>query len=325
MSSRVLPCASSLSFTRRGALALGVAALAACSSGKDSGSTTSGGGAANSSAPTPTPTPTPKPQLPGGGRTIFPTYRLFGYSGAPYAPGQGRLGIGDLDERVVEMIERGKPYAKGRKVMPVMELITTTVLGKPGKDGMYRNRIDPKIIDEYLACARRHKAMLLLNIQPGRSDFLTEIKVWEKYLAEPDVGLALDPEWRMGPGEIPMHTFGHVTATELNGCIEYVAQIVAEHDLPEKVVLFHQLNPGVVRQEKLLKAAPGVVLIKSVDGIGSPGAKIDTYENVVKGMASFVHPGFKLFYQEDVASGGRLMTPAEVMSLKPVPEYILFE
>lgn len=281
--------------------------------------------AAAQTTPTPTPTPTPAPELPRGGRSIFPEYRLFGYSGAPDAPGQGRLGIGDLSERVVEMEKRAAPYAKGRKVMPVMELIATTVHSSAGKDGMYRTRIDDAVIKEWLAVARKHDAMLLLNIQPGRADFLDEIKAYEKWLVEPDVGLALDPEWAVEEGQRPGATFGHTSGAELNECAQWVSQLVAKHNLPEKVMLYHQLNPGVVRNEKNLKPAKGVEMIKSVDGIGSPGAKQDTYNNVVKAMPKFVHPGFKLFYSEDVDTGARLMTPAEVMALKPVPEYVLFE
>lgn len=308
-------------------LVLSATLTAGCSgqgqSGPDvAGPETTVGSAASA---TPSPTPTPAPELPRGGRAVFPAYRLFGYSGAPGAEGQGRLGIGALDERMVEMEKRAQPYAKGRKIMPVMELIATTVHGSAGKDGMYRSRIDAAVIQEWLTTARKHKAMLLLNIQPGRASFPDEIKAYEKWLKEPDVGLALDPEWRMGPGEVPMKTFGHVKAAELNECAQWVSELVAKHNLPQKVMLYHQLNEGVVVNEPTLVPAKGVVMIKSVDGIGSPGAKVDTWKRVVAKKPTFVHGGFKLFYQEDVETGGRLMTPAEVMALKPTPEYILFE
>lgn len=322
----------------RSALALGLVAVlaAGCSSSGDnstdpvaasSGASAQGSTSASGDATTatPTPTPTPAPELPRGGRTIFPEYRLFGYSGAPDAPGQGRLGIGDLDERVVEMEKRAKPYAKGRKIMPVMELIATTVHSSPGKDGMYRTRIDDAIIQEWLDEARKRDAMLLLNIQPGRADFIDELKAYEKWLVNPDVGVALDPEWAVDAGQTPGRVFGHTSGAELNESAEYLAKIVADGNLPEKVMVFHQLNPGVVRNEKQLTAHEGVVMIKSVDGIGSPAAKTDTWKRVVKTMPSFVHPGFKLFYEEDAKTGGRVMTATEVLGLKPVPEYVLFE
>ncbi len=59
------------------------------------------------------------------------------------------------------------------------------------------------MIRRYLKAARKAKALLILDIQPGRSDFFTETKRLRKWLKEPDVGLALDPEWRMGPARSP--------------------------------------------------------------------------------------------------------------------------
>jgi len=132
-------------------------------------------------------------ELPRGGTEIFPHYRLFGYSGLPGSPGMGRMGIGDLDERVVEMEERGEEYAGGRDLLPVLELIATVVHATPGSDGMFRTYIPESVIQDHLDAARRHQGILLLNIQPGRADFIDEVKHYEKWLVEPDVGVALDP------------------------------------------------------------------------------------------------------------------------------------
>jgi hypothetical protein len=66
-------------------------------------------------------------------------------------------------------------------------------------------------------------------------------------------------------------------------------------------------------------------LIKSVDGLGPPGPKITTYRAVNKTTPKFVHAGFKLFFTEDTAGGGRLMSPQEVLALKPRPEYVMYE
>ena len=120
---------------------------------------------------------------------MFPTYRLFGYSGYPGASGQGRLGIGSLDERMAEIEKRGKSWTGGRKLLPVMELIAVTVHASPGKDGMYRTRAPEAVIKRWHDAAVKHKAMLLLNIQPGRADFIDEVKHFEKWLKYPDVGV----------------------------------------------------------------------------------------------------------------------------------------
>jgi hypothetical protein len=81
----------------------------------------------------------------------------------------------------------------------------------------------------------------------------------------------------------------------------------------------------VVRKESGLEDHDGVVLIKSVDGLGPPESKINTYRVVHKTTPKFVHAGFKLFFTEDRRGGGRLMSPKEVLALRPRPEYVMYE
>jgi hypothetical protein len=96
---------------------------------------------------------------------------------------------------------------------------------------------------------------------------------------------------------------------------------------PDRVLLdgHHQVARSVVRKEFGLKQHDGVVVVKSVDGLGPPGPKINTYRVVNKATPTFVHAGFKLFFTEDSADGGRLMTPKEVVALKPRPKYVMYE
>ena len=263
--------------------------------------------------------------LPRGGREVFPAYRLVGYSGLTGASTLGRLGTGPLDQRVREIEQRAKPYAAGRQVLPVLEIIATIVQPGPGRDGKYRVRLSDKQIKTYLAAARKRQDLLLLNIQPGRSEFLTEAKAFERWLREPDVGVALDPEWAMDPGQRPGRAYGGTTGAELDRTGAYLSGLVKKHDLPEKVMVYHQVAASVVRKESGLKDHPGVVMVKSVDGLGPPGPKVNTYRVVNKTTPEHVHAGFKLFYTEDTEGGSRLMTPREVLRLKPQPEYVLYE
>lgn len=256
---------------------------------------------------------------------IFPTHRLCGFVGFPGANGQGRLGIGNIDERMAELHEQCASYGAGKKILPVMELIASTVKPEPGPDGMWRAHTDTAIIDSWLEVAKNNDAILLLDIQPGQASFLDEAKAFEPYLLDPHVGLALDPEWSMSPGQIPMQSFGSTTGDELDKVASYLSDLVKEHNLPEKVLVFHILNVNIISNEAALQPHPGVQLIKSVDGIGSPGAKISTYHSVANGVMPYVKMGFKLFYEEDVETSGVLMTPEEVLAIDPVPDYIMYE
>ncbi len=313
--------------------ALGVFAaggVAACStSGKpgDSRSTTASTSPSSPvgvSTPTPTPSTTRLPQLPRGGRTIFPAHRLFGWCGAPGAPALGQLGIGDLNTEMDKMIAAMPQWGDGRTVLPVAELIATVVQGAPGRDGLFRTRMNDSVINTWLTAARERKALLLLNIQPGRARFIDEAKAYEKWLIEPDVGLALDPEWAIGPGQRPGQVFGHTTGAVVNDVAAYLSGLVSKHDLPQKALIVHVLRPQILREPQGLHPHQGVALVKSVDGIGGLEAKTGTYHRVMAETPSYVRPGFKLFFSED-AQAGPLMTPAQVLALRPQPDYVLYE
>ena len=326
---------------RAAAPLLVVLAGTACGVGQDplappdlwSASSTPAVGQTPSRTTTPAATPAPKPSttqqaqatLPRGAREVFPRYRLVGYAGVTGAGTLGRLGTGPLDQRVAEIERKAKPYAAGRKVLPVVEVIATVVQANPGRDGKYRVRLTDSQIAAYHQAARKHRAVLLLNLQPGRSEFITEAKAFEKWLREPDVGVALDPEWAMDPGQRPGGAYGHTTGAQLDEVSRYLAGLVKRYDLPEKVMVYHQVARSVVRKESGLKDHDGVAVVKSVDGLGPPGSKINTYRVVNKTTPKFVHAGFKLFFTEDRDDGGRLMTPKEVLTLKPRPEYVMYE
>ena len=263
-------------------------------------------------------------ELPRGGRTLFPEYRLVGYSGYPGSAALGRLGTGDIDERMDEIERVGQDFLRGRKLLPVMELIAVTVHSQPGGDGLYRSRAKDDIIASWLETARKHEAILLLNIQPGRARFIDEVKHLEKWLVHPDVGLALDPEWAVGPDQVPGAQYGRSSGAELNEVATYVEGLVEQHNLPEKVLLYHQLHADIISEEEKLVPHEGVALVKSIDGIGSAAAKVNAWNKIVAQTPDHVNLGFKLFYEED-ARHGPLMSADQVMELQPEPVYVLYE
>jgi hypothetical protein len=310
-----------------------VSALASCATARPpAGSLTAnaareGGESAaqtRNEAPPAPPPPAEVKELPRGGRTLFPTYRLVGFCGTPGAPELGEL-QGNFPKEVKELETRTAPYAKGRPLLPVFELIAVVVQSGAGKDGKYRRRVDDSIVDEYLRAARKSKALLLLNIQPGQSDFLTEVKSFESYLREPDVGVALDPEWAMKPKQRPGRFYGQTDGETINDVAAYLSSLVTEGNLPEKALVFHQVNRGVLKDEVELKPLPGVAFIKSVDGLGPVHSKIETYDYLMLTMKRGVHPGFKLFFDEDTRGGSHMMGPRDVLALSPRPEYVMFE
>jgi hypothetical protein len=269
---------------------------------------------------TPTPTPEPKAELPRGGRRIIPDYRVVAFYGAPQDSQLGALGIGTPAQAARKLERQAKGYARqSRPVLPAMELIAVVAAAHPGEDGRYNLRQSDAVIRRYLKAARKAKALLILDIQPGRSDFFTETKRLEKWLKEPDVGLALDPEWRMGPGQVPGQVIGSVGAREVNATTAWLDQLVTKHDLPQKLLLIHQFTDDMIPETEL-KERKGLAYVLNVDGFGTQTLKIAKYKNFVS-QAKHFHRGFKLFYSEDVDT----MTPAEVMRLSPRPDVVVYE
>ncbi len=266
-------------------------------------------------SPAPPPSPPPSP---------VENSLLVGFCGAPGAKALGRM-TGDLTEASRRLRQQIEVFPAGRPITPVVELIATTVHRSPGEDGMYRSRGDDATVRDYLDAARALNGLLLLNIQPGRADFLPEVRAYEHWLTEPDVGVALDPEWAVEPGVVPGRKFGRTTGAELDEVARYLGELAEAHRLPAKVMVYHQVASSVVREEELLLAHKGVSPVKVVDGIGSAAAKKATWKTLMTTKPDHVRPGFKLFFEEDTRRGADLMTPAEVLALTPAPAYVVYE
>jgi hypothetical protein len=275
-----------------------------------------------SAAPGPAPSPEPAPTLPRGGRSVLPEHRVVAHYGAPQAEALGILGIGTPAAAGVRLQRQARRYAgPGRRpVLPAMELIAVIVNAGPGRDGKFRSRQRRAVILRYLAAARKARALLILDVQPGRSHFVTEARALAEFLVEPDVGLALDPEWRMAPGQFPGRVIGSVDAAEVNQVTEWLSGLVARRRLPDKLVVVHQFTDGMIRRRGGLRSRPGIDLVLNADGFGTASAKINTYRRVTRDRRG-LHAGLKLFFVEDTG----LMSPAQVMRLRPPPELVIYE
>jgi hypothetical protein len=298
------------------ALALVISGVRAVAGGEDA----SDGAARAQATPEPTPTPAPPPELPRGGRRLFPDHRIVAFYGAPQADELGILGIGSPASAVAKLRRQARPYARRtRPVLPALELITVVAAAHPGPDGQYRMRQSSAVIRRYLRAARRAKALLILDVQPGMADFLTEAKALRRWLREPDVGLAIDPEWRIQPGQVPGQVIGAVEAEEVNRVTAWLAALTRRYRLPEKLFLVHQFTHDMIRDREALVRRPGLAMVLNADGFGGQAVKKAKYREFVRDRR--FRRGFKLFYREDVD----LMTPRQVMGLQPRPDVVIYE
>lgn len=261
------------------------------------------------------------PELPGGGRQIFPGHRVVGFYGHPSDDELGELGIGSPDSAGRRLLKQIKPYErKSRPVLPAMELLASVATSDGGDSGDYSRRTDNATIRRYLKAARKIHGILLLDIQPGRAQFMPEVKRLQRWLKQPDVSLALDPEWHIGPGELPGQTIGSVGVEDVNAVSAYLDKLTQANRLPQKLLLIHEFTDDMIRDKQRLRPRKSLAITLNVDGFGSEPVKTQKYRAFAKDLP-WTYDGFKLFYKED--SG--LMTPRRVLKLHPPPDVVVYE
>jgi hypothetical protein len=297
-----------------------------------------GGGDGGASADRPKPA-----ELPRGGRTVLPHYRLVAYYGAPQHDELGVLGIGTPEQAAAGLVPRARAYERPRRPsLPAFELIASLAQADPGSDGASRLRQTPQVIERYLAAVRRIKGLLILDIQPGHSPFMEEVKALAPYLVQPDVELALDPEWSLPPGHVPGKEIGSTDAATVNAVSAYLGQIVMTLNLPQKVLIVHQFTEGMIKNRDQVVDRPGIAIVHNVDGFGTQPQKASVYDKLAyrvgagaagtTGASGATGPvsgaaakgrynGFKLFFHEDTG----LMAPSQVLDLKPPPDVVVYE
>jgi hypothetical protein len=260
-------------------------------------------------------------QLPRGGRTILPDRRVVAFYGAPQDRELGVLGIGSPARASRSLERQARPYARrGRPVLPAFELIAAIVTNEAGDGGDHSIRQEPATIRRYLRAARAHRMLLVLDIQPGYAPFLQEAQALEDFLKEPDVSLALDPEWSMDPPQLPGEEIGSTDAATINEVSRYLSGIVRRYDLPQKLLVVHRFTGDMIEAEHDLKRYPGVAVVVNVDGFGDRPNKISKYNEFTDDLQRRFN-GFKLFYEEDV----NLMKPKNVLGLRPQPDLVVYE
>lgn len=251
--------------------------------------------------------------------TILPANRVVSLYGAPQLP-RTIVGMKSPQGAARKLVSQSAPYASEglRSVIGEIDLIATIATAGPGPDRRYRSRQADEVIAAYLAAARSVGARLMLDIQPGRSSFLAELRVFKEWLLQPDVDLALDPEWNVGRRGVPGRTEGSTTARQVNKVSLRLEQLIAAAGLPPKLLVVHQFRRGSVRGRGRLVQRPGVELVLNFDGIGSPRAKASGYAELSSARA---FNGFSLFYRRDRP----LMQPESVLALLPEPDFLLYQ
>ena len=263
-------------------------------------------------------------ELPGGGLTAFPGRRMIAAYGSPAVPSLGILGEQDLEltlERVQEMVAEYDGLAE-EPAVPALEIITTIASSEPGGDGDYSSELGVEGLQEWVGAAGEAGVYVVLDLQPGTTDFLTQAKLYEELLTAPHVGLALDAEWRLEPGQKHLAQIGSVTAAEINEVSTWLADLTAEHGLPQKVLILHQFNLSMISDRQDVDTSrPELAITLHADGHGTPEDKLATWNALQQDLPGGIFMAWKNFHDEDTP----MFTPEETYALEPRPWFVSYQ
>ena len=263
------------------------------------------------------------PELPGGGRTMFPDRRLVAFYGATHTGVLGVLG----EQGPAEGLERMAPYleeyaADGVQTIPTFEMIATLATARAGRDGDYSGEISVEDMMPWVEFAAQEGVYVVLDLQPGRTDFLTQAKYYEELLVLPHVGLALDPEWRLKPDQVHLRQIGSVEAAEVNAVAEWLAALVRRERLPQKLLMVHQFRFTMIRDRETIATPPELAVVIHMDGQGPLATKYETWGALTAGIdEQGWHWGWKNFFDED----SPLATPEQVLELSPLVVFVSYQ
>ncbi|MXZ42146.1 MAG: hypothetical protein F4Z18_10285 [Caldilineaceae bacterium SB0666_bin_21] len=250
--------------------------------------------------------------------------QIVSFYGHPGVPIMGVLGHGTPEvvaERVAVWAEHYDRLNGPRGAVPAFHLITGVAQAGPTRDGTWLYRLSHERISEYVEAAREHDMLIFLDTQIGWSDPLVEVKLLEPFLREPFVHIALDPEFATEPlGTGPGKALGFLTGAQINEVQHYLATLVAEAELPPKILMVHQFAQRMLHDREVIENYDAVELSVDMDGFGYTAAKLSGYRRFALPAPS-ERPALKLFFHYDIP----VMTPEEVQGLDQPPDLIIYQ
>jgi hypothetical protein len=263
-------------------------------------------------------------QLPGGGQVLFPWHRLVALYGHPGTPSLGALGEQGLTasiQRIRMLAAAYRPLSRV-PVVPAFEIIATVAEGSPGPNGDYSYETPVPMLRPWVRRAIAAHLYVILDLQAGRASLLAQAKMYEPLLRLPDVGLAIDPEWKLLPNQVPLKQIGSVSASQINGVARWLAALTARYQLPQKLLVLHQFMLSMISGEQRLDTHySDLAILIHMDGQGTPQDKEQTWDAVTSTAPPGVFFGWKNFFVKDHP----MLDPQQTMAQTPQPVMISYQ
>lgn len=253
--------------------------------------------------------------------SLLKDHLLITWYGNPRSAKMGVLGEHTGEVRAAGLRRQAAEYAglTSKRVVMAYHLVAVVAQCTAGADGLWRRRETADVIQALLDEARANGFRLILDVQPGRSTVAEEVAALELFLQEPDVDLALDPEFTMSDCEVPGRQVGRLRASDVNVVLDRLEALIATRHLPPKILVVHQFRLDMLPDKAKIRSSRTVDLVLNMDGFGSQSLKLSSYRAVMRVPLAFA--GIKLFYRQDT----HVFTPAQVMALTPAPSVVVYQ
>ncbi len=255
--------------------------------------------------------------------SVLDDNQIVSFYGHPSTPKLGILGehsVEELADRLRKMASEYDAINGEKGVTPAFHIIYGTVWPR-GEVGI----LSEEKLMEYINYAEENDFLVILDHQLGKYTVAEAITEMLPYLKYECVHLAIDPEWHTTR---PAEELGYVTGEQINTAQVLIQQYLEDNGISgKKILVVHQFNQAMIRGREEVHPFERVDLIHDDDGFGSPSVKRGEYA-ANAAAENLPLKGIKLFFERpwrDWGYDNPLMTPEEVLALKPTPVLIIYQ
>jgi len=261
----------------------------------------------------------------GGGYFALPGRRFVGLHGKIGDPTSGMLGQQNTAASIKLIKTAAAKFAANDSgpIVPMFEIVATSASATPGKDKNYSDEVSPADLEPVIDAAEKAGLYVLIDLQPGTSTFLTQAKAYEDLLARKNVGLTLEPAYRVEGDTDPTDATGGVSAGEINQVANWLADLTARNSLPQKLLVVRELSPAtILGRADIDTSRPELSVVLGVDVAGSPSTKLAAWKTARSGAPQGASFGWMQFKSKDKP----LFTVNQTYKrIKPYPSVITYQ
>ncbi len=256
--------------------------------------------------------------------SILEHTQIVSFYGNPHTADMGI--VGELDPETladrIQAMARELDAINGQDlgVIGAVHLVAVVAQHDPTSTGVFVQRLEDSQIQRYLQLTEERGMLLFLDIQPGRSNVGDEVLRLSKYLRNPRVHLALDPEFAWAPNEKPGEDIGSLSGEQINRAQAILSDLVLRENLPSKILIVHQFRDDMLTDTEAIRRYPGVDLVLDMDGFGPSDIKQVKYDRYAS-QPWARYGAIKLFFKWDPD----MMSLPDVLALAPRPSIVIYQ